>query len=121
MIFEISKKHKLTNSSHFANICLLRERFASIEPKNSRFILCYRTPRQVLDMNEKTCTLLIRIYDFIIACLEHGGESNAGSIQKFCLEPFWSCVYSSLLAPTCQGFDVRKEEVQRGLKMTVTR
>jgi hypothetical protein len=84
-------------------------------------IFVCRTPRQALEITEKTCTLLIRIFNFIIACIEHAGESNSGLIQKICHKSFWSCVYLSLLAPTCLGFDVRKEEVRSGLKMTVSR
>ncbi len=79
------------------------------------------TPRQVLEMNETSCTLLVRLFDFVIASVECGKTENQNVVRNFCSKKFWSIVYLSLLAPTCLGFDVRKEEIQLGLKSTVTK
>jgi hypothetical protein len=76
------------------------------------------TPRQLVQANELSCTLIVRIFELAAAFADKCGKDGFGRLFG---KSFWTLVYSSLLAPAGLGFDVRKEEVQRGLKETTTR
>jgi hypothetical protein len=59
------------------------------------------TPRQVLEMKEMTCTLLVRVFEFIIAAVEQGNGPNTNLVQTICGKNFW-------YLPTVLKFQLKK-------------
>ncbi len=47
------------------------------------------TPRQVVEMKELSCTLLVRIFEFVIAAVKQGKGANIDLVQSICGKDFW--------------------------------
>ena len=47
------------------------------------------TPRQVVEMKELSCTLLVRVFEFVIAAVEHGKGANKNLVLNICGKDFW--------------------------------
>ena len=59
------------------------------------------TPRQVVEMKELSCTLLVRVFGFVIAAVEQGKGANKNLVQSICRKDFWY-PYSTFTFETSQ-------------------
>ena len=104
---------------HFVNAMVSR---SNDEGSNFGQVRETLTPRQANELNEISCTALVRIFTLVVALAEKSSDNFSESfVQKFGERSFWSLVFLSLVVPALLGFDVRKDEIEAGLKSTISR
>jgi hypothetical protein len=69
------------------------------------------SPKEISKVNRQVCTMVIRILDFI---LEASKKMNNDIANRIFNDQIVSILFFSILAPTKIGFDLAKDEVQKG-------